>query len=186
MNYKTISWRTFHTSLLSLAKNIQNQQKKLDIIVAISRGGLTSAHILSDLLKLPVATITITSYTGIAQKKTPRMSFDVGGILKNKNILLVDDVSDTGDTFLHAIAYLKKRNAGHILTASVHVKPHARYVPDFFVHKTNAWIIYPYEMRESIEELTHHFIKKGYAPGIIKRQLTNYRIPKQFIELYSS
>lgn len=67
-----ISWENFHTSSFELAKKIQDSGEKFDTIVAISRGGLVLARILSDFLKLGIYNIAIESYLDIDQKKKNR------------------------------------------------------------------------------------------------------------------
>ena len=55
--YLPVPWKDYHTLAQSLAEKILADNKKFDEIVAISRGGLTLGHLLTDLLRIPISTI---------------------------------------------------------------------------------------------------------------------------------
>lgn len=154
--FLALSWSDFCTQAFVLSEQIRTGGRPLDLIVAIARGGLTLSQLLSDSLNLPIASFTIQSYKDLKQQSLPQITFGLGARLEGKQILLIDDVCDTGKTFERALVYLSELGAKkeQVTTAALHYKPHATYQPDFFVAKTNKWVIYPYEVRETIEQLT--------------------------------
>jgi len=185
MKYHCVSWKQLHHLTHSLTKKIQKKEIKLDLIVGIARGGLTISHIASDFLKLPVASFTISSYKDLKQQELSDISFHVGGDLKNKHILLIDDVSDTGKTFIRGIKYLKELGAANIVTASPFVKPWAKHLPDFYVKQTDEWIIFPYDMRDTIESIINVRKKEGATEKQIKKELYALKnIDKRFTDIY--
>ena len=153
MKYHSVSWNQLHTLTHSLTEKIQKDDIKLDLIVGIARGGLTIAHIASDFLKLPVASFTVSSYKDLKQQDLSDISYHVGGDLHQKNILLMDDVSDTGKTFVRGIKYLEELGAESIITASPFIKPWTKHLPDYYVQEVDEWIVFPYDIRETIEAL---------------------------------
>ena len=184
MKYHSVSWNQLHTLTHSLTEKIQKKNSKLDLIVGIARGGLTIAHIASDFLHLPVASFTISSYKDLKQQKMSDISYHVGGDLKNKNILLMDDVSDTGKTFIRGIEYLKELGASNIITASPFIKPWTTHMPDFYVKKVDEWIIFPYDIRETVEAIQANLRKEGKTNELIVRQLSLMKIQKKYITKY--
>ncbi|MBI4226429.1 xanthine phosphoribosyltransferase, partial [Candidatus Roizmanbacteria bacterium] len=60
MQFHKVSWPQYERDCLSLAKKINHL--KFDKIVAISRGGLLVARMMSDLLSTTISHITIESY----------------------------------------------------------------------------------------------------------------------------
>jgi len=108
----------------------------------------------------------------------------VGGDLKNKHILLVDDVSDTGKTFVRGIKYLLDLEAASVTTASPFIKPWTKYMPDFYVKQVDEWIVFPYDMRETVEALQTNLLKDGKSIDHIAKQLAIIKIPKKFITKY--
>ncbi|MCX6730347.1 MAG: phosphoribosyltransferase family protein [Candidatus Roizmanbacteria bacterium] len=186
MNYHCVSWKQLHSITHTLTEKIQKENNKLDLIVGIARGGLTIAHIASDFLKLPVASFTISSYKDLKQQKMSDISYHVGGDLKNKHILLIDDVSDTGKTFVRGIKYLTELGAASITTASPYIKPWTKHLPDFYVKSVDEWIVFPYDMRETVEAIKTNLLKDGKMTNDIKKQLSLMKIPKVYITKFLS
>lgn len=174
MKFLYVSWSNFHQNIYKLAEQIKKTENDFDLIVAMARGGLSVAQILSDLLDLPIASFTIKSYKDLKQEKTPIVTFKLGNKLHGKKILLVDDVSDSGKTFIRGVEYLKELGAQNIKTASVIIKPVTKYVPDYYQKSASGWVIFPYEMKETIAILT----KKGLS----KKQLLSIGLPKYFVD----
>lgn len=184
MKFLSLSWQQLHKDAFTLLRKIEASGQRLDLIVAIARGGMTIAQILSDFLSLPVATFTVSSYKDLHQGKSSDVSFHVGGDLKNKRILLVDDVSDTGKTFERGVEYLHKLGATSVATASLLVKPQSKYIPDFYVKKTSAWIVFPYEVKETILSVRKMMMKEKKTVEEIKEKLEELKIQKGFVEDY--
>lgn len=151
MTFHKLCWQDFYRHCLFLGKKILGKKIKIDRIVAISRGGLVAARILSDFLKLPISNISISSYANLKQLKEPEIieasSFNFNG----KNLLIVDEVSDTGKTFKRALNYFKNKQTGKIYTASPYIKPKTSFIPDFYLKIIDAWIVFPYDLKETYE-----------------------------------
>lgn len=180
MNYHVVSWEELQNTLYTLAETIHNSKQKFDIIVAIARGGLTISHVLSDFLELPVASFTVQSYKNYVEQGELKITYELGGDLRGKSVLLVDDVADSGQTFLRAIEHLKLNGATTIVTAAPYYKPKSIYKPDFFVTKTRDWIIFPFDMRESVRAISAELREKEWTPGAIRQELQRMGIPKLY------
>ena len=92
--------------------------------MAIARGGMTVAQILSDFLSLPLPPLPC-QVIKTSVRKIFGDFLSRGGRFKNKRILLVDDVSDTGKTFERGIQYLNKLGVVSVVTAALLVNPKA-------------------------------------------------------------
>ena len=73
MRFFKLSWEKFYKDCLFFGKKIKQTHKKIDRIIAISRGGLIPARILSDFLQLPISNIVISSYNNLKQLKEPEI-----------------------------------------------------------------------------------------------------------------
>jgi len=114
------------------------KKENFEAILAISRGGLTFAHFLAERLNIrKVYSIGIISYD--KDKKLDTLKIYSMPEIKEKNILIVDDISDSGDTFLEVLKHFKGK------TASIFYKPTSKYKPDFFMKKTSKWITFFWE-----------------------------------------
>ncbi|NCO89077.1 hypothetical protein AUK04_01570 [Candidatus Roizmanbacteria bacterium CG2_30_33_16] len=184
MEYHLVNWEQLHDSTFKLAQKISKNKIKFDLIVSIARGGYCISHILSDLLSLPITSFTISSYRDLKQSSLPEITFKIENKLHNKNILLVDDISDTGKTFIRGIKYLKSLGAKHITTVSLFIKPWTKFTPDYYMHSVNKWIILPYETRETIESLNKIFRKQKLTNVQSIKRLTTIGLPLKFINKY--
>ncbi len=147
MNFHKISWQEYHKTCILLAKKVK--KLKIDKLVAISRGGLVPARILSDLLAIPISHITIESYQSLKKKKYLTITEVPSANFNGLSILIVDEIADTGRTFKRAISYFKNFRLKKIYTLAPYIKSHTTYVPDVWAKKIDAWIIFPYELQET-------------------------------------
>lgn len=168
--YLPVSWDEFHSLSLLLAEQILKSKKPIDEIVAIARGGLSLGLILTDFLQKPISTITIQSYTDIKRQGLVQITSKLGKPIRGKNILLIDDIADSGKTFARAISYLGAFRPKSITTAALFYKPHSTFKPDFFVKKTSAWILLPHEVTEWIRTFT----KKLQSEGKTKTEIQKF------------
>ncbi len=169
--YLSVSWEQYHSFAQSLAATILSRHNDLDQIVAISRGGLTLGHLLSDLLRIPISTITIQSYIDIQTHGEAKITSKLTTPIKNKKVLLVDDVSDSGKTLKRAVSYLRHFGPRKILTVSLFYKPHSVYKPDYFARQTTKWILFPYEPAEMILLISKSLSKEGKTKAEIQKFL---------------
>jgi len=184
MKFLFLSWPKFYQVCFELAKKIQRDSCRFNQIVAISRGGLVAARILSDLLNLPISSFTIQAYSTIGQIKKTKITEKLSVNLKGQNILLVDEISDSGRTLKRAITYLKNFQPKKIITAALFYKPGTLIKPDYYFKQVSQWIIFPYEIRETIQQLTHLWQQKGLKLEEIKRRLLKIGFKRKEIELF--
>lgn len=119
---------------------------KPDAIIAIARGGLTLAHMLSlrwDLRE--VYTLNAISYDGNQQKEL---------IIKNipniesqiKKVLIVDEIIDSGKSLSKIVSILKEKNPSIAFhTAVIFQKKDVAFRSDFFIHDSQEWIDFFWE-----------------------------------------
>jgi hypoxanthine phosphoribosyltransferase len=152
LKYYKISWEQLHKDCIETAKKIQG---KIDKIIAISRGGLVTARILSDIINAPISHITITSYQNLQQETEPFIEETPNRTFHHETILIVDDLSDTGKTFKRAIQYFQNFHVKRIYTLSPYIKPETAFIPDFYIKSLDGWVIFPYEIQETKKAFMH-------------------------------
>jgi hypothetical protein len=128
-----------------------------------------------------LASFTISSYKDLEKQEVLEISYEVGGSLAGKRVLLVDDVSDSGRTFERGIIHLQKLGATSIKTAAVFVKPTTKHLPDYSLLQTDKWIIFPFDKRETVLSLMKDYKKKGFTIEQIKHNLRELKIPDYII-----
>jgi len=152
-NFKFFSFQDILQSSFQLAQKIQQDNQKFDYIISVNRGGAIFARILSDLLNVKMGAFAMSSYIGIDERKKLKITQKLNLKLKDKKILIVDEIADTGKTFVKAVEHVNEFDPKQIATASLVVKPKSEYRPDYFMHETDKWVVFPYEIRETYEAL---------------------------------
>ncbi len=182
----SLSWEELHRTVYGLSEKIREACPDCSLLVAMARGGMSPAHMLSDFLRLPVATFTLSSYRDMQQQNLTEITYQVGGQLKGKKILLVDDISDTGKTFVKGIEHIKNMGGTEIKTAALFAKPWTEYLPDYYEAKTDKWIVFPYEVRETVESVSRLMKKENKNGEEIRAKLKEINIPDRYIDRYLS
>ncbi|RDU70005.1 nicotinate phosphoribosyltransferase [Helicobacter cholecystus] len=143
---KYYSYEEFLQDLKDLYNKIDNEIGKPDAIIAISRGGLTMAHLLSlrwDLRE--VYTLNAISYQGDKQgdliiKNIPSIpeEFD--------KVLIVDEIVDSGKSLIKIVDMLKSLNPCiNFYTSAIFQKSTAIFQADFFLKEPMDWIDFFWE-----------------------------------------
>ena len=185
--YEIPTWNQTYDMLLSQAQKIQASNYKPDLIVAIARGGLVPARILSDLLGTEELTvIQVEFYVDIA--KTSQQPLLKQGLIipiQGKKTLLVDDISDTGKTLQLAKTHLTDHGAAEIKTATLYTKPQSTATPDYFEKETSRWVVFPWDAKETVRKIAQSAQGKRAVNREVG-QLVKAGLPVQLAERFLS
>jgi len=171
--YLAINWEKVEEACFNLSRKVELSEYKPEIIVAISRGGLIPGRLIADHLGIPELTsLQIQFYKGVDEAtQTPIIIQDISTSVREKNILIVDDVIDTGRSMKAAYEHLKRRGAYAFRLAVLYKKPWSLIKPDYFIYETDFWIIFPWEKSEAIISLYEKFKEKGFSEDEIISKL---------------
>lgn len=139
------SWEFYHHLVLELKKQITPAP---NFIIGIGKGGLMPGIILAEQFECTLVNFGLRSYSGTfrdnIQEYQTLQHFEV---LRDSNILIVDDIADTGSTFEYAVKKVKDNFCERITTASVFYKPKSIFKPDFIAREVpnDTWIVQPWE-----------------------------------------
>ncbi len=141
-----LTWWQVDRAIFALADELRKNFMP-DVIVGIARGGLIPAvrlsHILGD---VEIKVIDVKFYKDINERmEKPRITIPLHGHFEGKKVVIVDDVSDTGKTLEVVIEEVKRAGAKEVKVACLSMKPWTKVVPDFYVFRTDKWIVFPWE-----------------------------------------
>lgn len=144
---ETLTWSQFGKASIELAEHISADGYIPDIVIAVARGGLIPAGALSYALGVKAAgTLNVEFYTDIAETlETPHIlepALDTNA-LRNKRILVVDDVADSGKT-LEVVTRLVAPYTSFVKIAVLYAKSSSIVTPHYFWKKTDKWINFPW------------------------------------------
>ena len=110
MTKKYYNWNDVHVAATNIALQMYRDNWKPDYIVGLNRGGLPISVMLSHLLNCNHYALDVRLRDNATQESNCWMAEDAFGyiedndyntssVFKKKNILIVDDINDTGATF---------------------------------------------------------------------------------------
>lgn len=163
-----------------LALKIKASGYKPDLIVAIGRGGYVPGRLVCDFLLFDnLTSMKIEHYARAANmREEARIKFPIPVDITGKKILIVDDVTDTGETLNLAVDYALSLKPADLRTAVLQHKTCSALKPDFYAQKIIKWrwIIYPWARYEDFA---------GFAEKIIlDRALDLSQIISEFKRRY--
>lgn len=147
MEKNYLSWRDIHKLTLKIGNEIKEDNLKFDYIVAIGRGGYIPGVILSHYLELPLLTVLHQTRHEFNYHDS---RYDVEkDINNNKSVLLIDDINDSGKTFLDLFNEwnYNEESTGELITAAV-VQRYSTASPASLVGRNlrkDCWIVFPWE-----------------------------------------
>jgi len=187
VEFEVPTWNQIYNMLLNLTEKIQKNGFKPDIIVGVSRGGWPPARVLSDLMgNSNLANVRAEFYLGVAEtKEEPVLTQPVSMEVAGKKVLVVDEVADTGKSLKLVKEHIIGKGATEVKIATVYYKPWSIVKPDYYEKETSRWIVFPWEIKEtvrkivkrckekgkSIEEEAAKLIKAGISAGLVERFL---------------
>lgn len=170
MEIEYISWSKAIALCYKLAEKILDSGYIPDVIVAVLRGGVVPALIISDYLGIEEFYAIRAKHWGIGSRKLDKpVITQIPKDLKSKRVLVVDEVVDTGLTLKSIVSTLRSQDILDVKTAALHVKSTTQYIPDYYVEfiKKWKWIFYPW----SVVETMYSLIRK--SNDVSEDKLTN-------------
>jgi hypoxanthine phosphoribosyltransferase len=184
--FEFVWWERLYELCFRLYEKIVDSGYQPDVIVGVARGGWIPARILSDLFfTRDTANVKVDLYRGIyTRDQSPQVSQKIPMDMKWERPLLVDDISDTGDSLTIAGEHLIQRGYKNPRTATMHMKPWTKLVPDYYVVKTEAWVVYPWELKEFTYNLASRLAKEGKSHHEIAGHLFEVGVPIQYAKMF--
>ena len=147
-----LSWKDVEKGAENILKQIKEKNINVDTIMPILRGGAPLGNLISNNLKADI------SYMHIRRTKSNEINAVFGtpvlkgvtneDVIAGKDILLVDDLLDKGDTMKFAIEELKKYNPRSIHVAVLYnftkLDEENKYIIGLTLEEKK-WIVFPWE-----------------------------------------
>lgn len=187
VKYSCPSWDQMGELAFLLSQKILDSNQKFDRVVALAKGGWTWARTLVDYLGVSQLSSTrLKSYSGINQCSQVKVIQPLADSVDGENILIFDDVVDSGETIAKAKEYLCLLGAKSVYTASLCYKPRSKFVPDFYAFSTTSWVVFPHEYREFISQAKKQWSDQNISAKDIENRLISLNLPKDQISYFLS
>ena len=138
MNKIYYPYSEFSDDLKCLTQKID---QPFDTILGIARGGLSMAQMLGEYYDLrKVYAINTIGYDDTEKNDFVEV-FNIPDLKSAKQVLIVDDIVDSGDTLVEVSKVLNEKYPNvTFLTASLFYKKTAKIVPTWYVKEPKGWI----------------------------------------------
>jgi hypoxanthine phosphoribosyltransferase len=153
-----VDWEQYHQMIEQLALQVHDSGFRFESLLCLARGGLRIGDVFSRLYDVPLAILAASSYREAAG--TRQGSLDIaefitttGGALHG-NLLLVDDLVDSGVTLARVVEHLRQRYPvlREVRTAVLWYKAASTVQPDYYVQylADGPWIHQPFEEYDTL------------------------------------
>jgi len=155
MEREILTWDGYGIAVRELASQIAGDGYQADIILGIARGGLIPAGSLGYALSIKnTYVINVEYYTGVEERlEVPVILPPYLELvdLEDSDILIVDDVADTGHTLAKVHEFVSGK-VGHVKTAVLYEKSRSEIKCDYVWKRTDQWINFPWSSDDPVAE----------------------------------
>jgi hypoxanthine phosphoribosyltransferase len=102
------------------------------------------------------------------------------GSVRGKDVLVIDDIADTGGSISRAHEYVTERDAASVRTATLQLLGTSEFEPEFVGERleTWTWVVYPWNFVEDMIDLIEGVMGKAdaetFAREDIRHHLSSY------------
>ncbi len=150
-------WDYMDSLCRRVAEQIMDDDFEPEVIVALAKGGWFAGRILCDLLGLDeITSLKVEHYAGINERRDISVRYVPSDEeIRGKNVLIVDDIANTGMSIKRAREEIEKLGANDVRTATLLLLHTSKFIPDYFGECLEewAWVIFPWNFVEDISSL---------------------------------
>lgn len=148
-----MTWDIFGDASREVAQMVVDDGYEPDMVLAIARGGLLIGGAIGYALSVKnVYTMNVEFYTGVDERlEVPRILPPAPDFVdvSDAQILIVDDVADTGHT-LRSVHDFCEGKVAEVRTAVLYEKPHSVVKCDYIWKSTDRWINFPWSDKDPV------------------------------------
>ena len=169
--------------IYGLCRNVSNAVKRADfepdVVVALARGGWFAGRCICDFLGLDdLTSLKMEHYVGAADKADEaqiRYPMPEGSV-KGKDVLVIDDIADTGGSIRRADEYVTDRDAATIRTATLQLLNTSSFEPDFVGERleTWTWVVYPWNFIEDMIDIIAGAMERADATAFDREAIRHH------------
>lgn len=145
-----LSWELFGELCRVLALRVAREYEP-DMVIGIATSGVMPAATIASILRADLYTMRISRRAhGERVREQPEVMTAAPYQARGKRVLVVDELTTTGDTLRLALAAVRDTGPAEIRTAASFMRP-GGFRPDFHALETDALIVYPWD-RQVLED----------------------------------
>ncbi|WP_456368133.1 phosphoribosyltransferase [Thermococcus sp.] len=184
------SWEDIERWAKEGAWKVLEEGWRPDVIVGLARGGWVSARLYCDYLGVKDLVSLKVEHWGVTATPDGKAKLKYGSTysLEDKRVLIVDDISDTGESLKLAENYVESQKPAEIRTATLLTIKGSRFRPDYYAEEIEwAWIVFPWNFVEDMINLVSNILEEKEAVSTdeiitLFKELHGLEVPKGKLE----
>ncbi|RME54685.1 phosphoribosyltransferase [Candidatus Woesearchaeota archaeon] len=148
-----LSWQDVVNEAKKISDLIKKDDFHPDVVVGISRGGLVPARLICDFLHVKSCFTLKVDHWGLTATKDgeAKLTHPLNKDLTGLNVLLVDDITDSGQSIELARQHLEELNPKSLKVATLYTLKGAKHHPDYYGEEREwAWMVFPWNYTEDM------------------------------------
>jgi hypothetical protein len=139
-----ISWEDFHGICKGLAKAVAPYQP--EIILAVGRGGFYPGTLISHILQIEIYPVRLSRRVNdVVKYESPQWLVRPPEAVNDRRVLIVDEISSTGETLQMVESEVKRLGAKTVRCAVMYAHSWGTSVPDYIGLISDALILNPWD-----------------------------------------
>ena len=172
-------WEYIYGLCRDVADEVRAADFEPDIVVALARGGWFAGRCLCDFLGLDdLTSLKMEHYVGTGKKADePQVRYPMPeGSVEGKDVLVIDDIADTGGSIRRAREYVTDRDPAEVRTATLQLLRTSEFDPEFVGERLEewTWVVYPWNFIEDMIDLTEGVMEKADQDGFAREDVRHY------------
>ena len=153
------SWADLERWSDEIAAQVRAADFQPETLVALTRGGWVPARMLADRLGLKRLLAVRAQHWGVTARPDGRAELTEGLVhsVRGQRVLVVDDITDTGESLALAVAHVRDAGASLVHSAACLHIGHSAFVPEFIGEEIPrdawVWVIFPWNLWEDLRAL---------------------------------
>ncbi len=178
-----VSWDDIERWSKNIVRRVVESGYEPEIVIGLARGGLVPARLISDYLNIKDLYAVKTEHWGLTATPDGQAKLAQGlqVSIDGKRVLVVDDITDTGQSLKLAIDHIAEHNPEEIRSATLLHITHSKYEPDYYSEIVPedqwTWFIFPWNVYEDMRNLIP---KTLYEPrdtqGVVRAMKEQFQI----------
>ncbi|PSQ25917.1 phosphoribosyltransferase [Halobacteriales archaeon QS_9_68_17] len=173
------NWEYIYGLCRDVSIEVRDDDFEPDVIVALARGGWFAGRCICDFLGLDdLTSLKMEHYVGTAEKADePQVRYPMPeGSVEGKDVLITDDIADTGGSIERAYEYVNERDPGQVRTATLQLLQSSEFDPDYVGERLEewTWVVYPWNFIEDMVDLVGGVMEQADEGTFDREDLRRY------------
>ncbi len=167
---RQVGWAEIERWADEVARKVRAGEAVPETIVGLTRGGWVPARLLCDRLGVRRLVSLRAQHWGVTATRdgTAQLTEGLSGPVRGERVLVVDDITDTGESLALALQHVRSVAPARVETAALLHIAHSKFVPTYYAEEIPrsawVWVVFPWNYWEDVAALAQR--AAAVRPGV--------------------